>query len=103
VVVSDELGGRHLRKPDPAPFLRALELLGQPATGVVHVGDRPAKDVRGAAAVGMRCVRVTTGEYAHLPDGPDRPWAAVATFPAAARLCLENAAVLAADRGNSPA
>jgi putative hydrolase of the HAD superfamily len=91
VVVSDELGGRHLRKPDPAPFRRALELLGQPASHVVHVGDRPEKDVRGATAVGMRAVRVRTGEYAALPDGPDRPWRTAATFPEAADLCLTGA------------
>ncbi len=88
VVVSDELGGRHLRKPDPAPFRRALDLLGQPAAGVVHVGDRPEKDVRGATAVGMRCIRVTTGEYAALPGGPDLPWRTVPTFAEAADLCL---------------
>ena len=75
VVVSDELEadglrGRALRKPHPAPFRRALDLLGLDAAEVAHVGDRPAKDVAGAAAVGMRCVRVRTGEYAAVPDEP---------------------------------
>ena len=96
VVVSDELGGRHLRKPDPAPFRRALELLGQPAGSVVHVGDRPEKDVRGATAIGMRSIRVTTGEYAALPDGPDRPWRTVPTFAEAADLCLAGTGTTAA-------
>ncbi len=86
VVVSDELGGRHLRKPDPTPFHRALDLLGRAPAGVVHVGDRPGKDVRGAAAAGMRCIRVSTGEYAGVPDGEDRPWRTVATFAEAAEL-----------------
>lgn len=75
VVVSDELGGRAVRKPHPAPFLRALKLLDLPPELVVHVGDRPGKDVAGARAVGMRSIRVHTGEYAGLPDPTDlRPW-----------------------------
>jgi putative hydrolase of the HAD superfamily len=68
VVLSDELGREH-RKPDPAPFRRALELLGGvDASRAVVVGDRPDKDVAGAAAAGMRVVRVLTGEYARVPD-----------------------------------
>jgi putative hydrolase of the HAD superfamily len=34
----------------------------------LFVGDRPDKDVAGAAAAGMACIRVLTGEYAGLPD-----------------------------------
>src|SRR3954453_2736066 len=64
VVVSDELGGRHLRKPHPAAFRAALGRLGAGAGGAVHIGDRPSKDVDGTARVGMRCIRVLTGEYA---------------------------------------
>jgi HAD superfamily hydrolase (TIGR01509 family) len=71
VVVSDRLGGRATRKPHPAPFLEALRRLGVPADDAVHVGDRPAKDCAGAAAVGMRCIRVRTGEYAHVAGGPE--------------------------------
>jgi putative hydrolase of the HAD superfamily len=63
VVFSDELG-RQRRKPDPAPFLAALEMLGVAAGAVVFVGDNPAKDVAGAAALGMTTIRVRTGEYA---------------------------------------
>jgi putative hydrolase of the HAD superfamily len=96
VVVSDELGGRRLRKPHPAPFHRALELLGEPATRVVHVGDRPEKDVRGAACAGMRSIRVTTGEYAALPDGSDLPWRTAPTFAEAADLCLAGTGTTAA-------
>jgi HAD superfamily hydrolase (TIGR01509 family) len=75
VVLSDELGRAH-RKPDPLPFRRALAALGAAADDAVHVGDRPGKDVAGAAGVGMRAVRVLTGEYAGQPDDPDRaaPW-----------------------------
>ena len=103
VVVSDELGGRQLRKPHPAPFLRALELAGADAARTVHVGDRPEKDVRGATAVGLRAVRVLTGEYADRPDGADVPWATVPTFAAAASLCLGDRAAVAAGSGNTRA
>ncbi|MDX6221578.1 MAG: putative hydrolase of the superfamily [Frankiales bacterium] len=82
VVISDEIGGRATRKPSPAPFLRALELCGTSAAETIHIGDRPAKDVAGAAAAGMRCIRVRTGEYADIPDGAGTaaPWATAATF-----------------------
>jgi putative hydrolase of the HAD superfamily len=87
VVVSDELGGRAVRKPSPVPFRRALDLLGKPATAVVHIGDRPAKDVVGAAAAGLRCVRVRTGEYAAAPDDEVPPWREADSFAeAVARL-----------------
>lgn len=92
VVVSDELQaeglrGRALRKPHPAPFRRALEVLGCDAADAVHVGDRPAKDVAGAAAAGMRCIRVRTGEYAGVPDDP-RAWRTAGGFAGAVGLLL---------------
>ena len=88
VVVSDELGGRHLRKPHVAPFRAALDLLGVPADQVIHIGDRLEKDVAGAGAAGMRCIRVTTGEYGHLRPEGRPPWRTVPTFAAAAELAL---------------
>jgi len=72
VVISDELGREH-RKPHPAPFLRALELLGARAASAVHVGDRPEKDVAGPAAAGMSAIRVRTGEYADADPPPGCP------------------------------
>ncbi len=72
IVLSDELG-RERRKPHPAPFRAALAALGVPAEHAVHIGDRPDKDVRGAAAAGMRSIRVRTGEYHGLADDP-APW-----------------------------
>ena len=84
VVVSDDMGGRHLRKPHPAPFRAALARLGSGPAGTVHVGDRPTKDVEGTARVGMRCVRVLTGEYAGVPAAPAaQPWLTVPDFAAA--------------------
>jgi HAD superfamily hydrolase (TIGR01509 family) len=102
VVVSDDLGGRGLRKPHPAAFLRALALLDLPASEVVHVGDRPAKDVAGARGVGMRALRVRTGEYAALPDPADLvPWKWAGTFPAAVELLLP--LLVPSRAGRSPA
>jgi HAD superfamily hydrolase (TIGR01509 family) len=89
VVISDALGGRHLRKPHPAPFHAALARLGCGVEGTVHVGDRPSKDVDGTRRVGMRCVRVLTGEYAGELGGSAsgasgaEPWLTVADFAAA--------------------
>ena len=40
-------------KPHPAIFQRALELLGEPPSLALHVGDRRRQDVEGAQAVGM--------------------------------------------------
>jgi len=78
VVLSDAAGREH-RKPDPRPFRDALALLGVEPQDAVMIGDRPDKDVAGAAAVGMRAVRVRTGEYAARADDP-RTWRRAATF-----------------------
>lgn len=66
-VFSDELG-REFRKPSAVPFRRALTALGCPAEAAVFVGDRPDKDIAGAGALGIRTIRVLTGEYSHVPD-----------------------------------
>lgn len=86
VVLSDELG-RERRKPHPAPFMAALAALGAQPRDVLHVGDRPDKDVRGAAAAGMRAIRVRTGEYAALPDEP-APWRSARDVPEAVSIVL---------------
>lgn len=70
MVFSDELGREH-RKPDPLPFLTALRALDVEPALAVYVGDRPEKDVAGALGIGMRCIRVCTGEYATAPDHPE--------------------------------
>ena len=95
VVFSDEIG-RQFRKPHPAPFLRALDLLGVRAHETVHVGDRPAKDVAGPGAIGMRAVRVRTGEYAGQSGDAagTKPWQ---TFDDAARALTAIAALLAGE------
>jgi putative hydrolase of the HAD superfamily len=49
--VSADVGAR---KPDPEIFRAALDRLGVPAADVWFVGDSWERDVRGAAAAGMR-------------------------------------------------
>jgi FMN phosphatase YigB (HAD superfamily) len=45
-------------KPDPRPFLVALERLALAPEECVHVGDDPVNDVQGAAAAGLRAILV---------------------------------------------
>ena len=72
IMVSDEIG-RQFRKPHPAPFLAALGALGVAPGDAIHVGDRPEKDIAGPHRLGMRAIRVHTGEYADAPDGSPPP------------------------------
>jgi putative hydrolase of the HAD superfamily len=53
-IFSDEIG---VAKPHPRAFASALEGLGVPAQGAVHVGDLRRSDVAGARAAGMGSVR----------------------------------------------
>lgn len=62
---SDEVG---VRKPDPAIFHPVLQRVGVEPAAAVHIGDRPAVDVTGAHAAGMRAIR-----YAGLHDDPGPP------------------------------
>ncbi len=50
---SDEIGRS---KPDPAMFRHVCRELGVEPSGIVHVGDREATDVRGVHALGGRAV-----------------------------------------------
>ena len=65
--------GRSCRKPHPMPFETTLQHLGVDPEDAVMIGDRPSKDIDGAARVGVRAIRVLTGEYATDPDGV-APW-----------------------------
>jgi putative hydrolase of the HAD superfamily len=69
VVVSGDVG---IGKPDPAPFRRALELLGARAEEAVMVGDTPERDVLGARAAGVRAVWLDRHGRA-LPEGFEPP------------------------------
>lgn len=53
-------------KPDPAPFLHALEGLDGTPDRAVHVGDSVAHDVAGARAAGLRSAWV--GRDGEVPD-----------------------------------
>jgi len=50
IVSADEIG---LSKPDPAPFLAALERAGVEPQQALHIGDHPVDDIQGARDVGL--------------------------------------------------
>jgi putative hydrolase of the HAD superfamily len=50
IVLSEEIG---IRKPDPAIFQRAADLLGVPSSACLYVGDSYDSDIVGAKAAGM--------------------------------------------------
>ena len=66
-------------KPDPRPFLVALDRLGLTAGECVHVGDDPITDGEGARAAGMRALvldrkgtRGDAGSIGSLLEVPSR-------------------------------
>jgi FMN phosphatase YigB (HAD superfamily) len=87
VVITDELGGRALRKPHPAGMLRVADTLKVPVEELVMIGDRPAKDVATAVAVRARSIRVRTGEYAEADDDPPATVSVPDLATAASLLC----------------
>jgi HAD superfamily hydrolase (TIGR01549 family) len=71
MAMSDEIG---LWKPDPAFFVRALELMGNPRPAdVAYVGDRLDNDVRPSIAAGMRAVWLRRGPWGVIGDGGTVP------------------------------
>jgi HAD superfamily hydrolase (TIGR01549 family) len=74
VVISGEVG---IGKPDPAIFLRALDLIGVAPEHAVMVGDSWERDILGALSAGMRAVWVSHGR---TPPGVDHR-VTVATGP----------------------
>jgi HAD superfamily hydrolase (TIGR01509 family) len=85
IVITDELGGRTLRKPHPEGLRQAAETLGVHPSELVVIGDRPTRDMAVAAALGARSIRVRTGVHADAPDDP-APTAHAPDLPAAAAL-----------------
>ena len=59
VITFDDTGQR---KPAPAPFRRALELLGLSPQEALLVGDWPDRDMRGAGALGIPTVFARYGD-----------------------------------------
>lgn len=49
-------------KPHPTPFTLALKMLGVLPEAVLFVGDNPARDIRGAKAVGMKTCLARYGQ-----------------------------------------
>ncbi len=45
-----------MRKPQPAIYKRALDILGKPAERILFIDDR-AENAQGAAAAGMKAIR----------------------------------------------
>jgi putative hydrolase of the HAD superfamily len=52
----------HVRKPDPAPFMKAIELLQMKPEEVIMVGDWPERDMAGASGVGIKTVYARYGD-----------------------------------------
>ncbi len=50
IVSADEVG---ISKPDPAPFLAALERAGVEPAHALHIGDHPVDDIQGARESGL--------------------------------------------------
>ncbi|MGZ4390449.1 MAG: HAD family hydrolase, partial [Gaiellaceae bacterium] len=67
-VFSSEIGRR---KPHPAIFQRALELLDADPERTLMVGDRLREDVGGARELGMRTVQALWFVADDNPDGPE--------------------------------
>ncbi len=69
VVTFDDTGER---KPSPAPFVRALSLLGVEPDEALMVGDWPERDMAGAKAVGIRTVFARYGDtFGSVHSGAD--------------------------------
>jgi len=70
LAMSDEMA---VAKPDPAFFIRALELMGDPPPErVAYVGDRVDNDVLPAMAAGLRAIWLRRGPWGviqQLPNG----------------------------------
>jgi putative hydrolase of the HAD superfamily len=65
ILTSAEVGER---KPAPAMFERALELVGSAAADAIHVGDSLEEDVAGARAAGIHPVLVCRDGADPAPD-----------------------------------
>jgi len=53
-------------KPSPIPYQKALDELNATPHNSFYIGDNPVLDFKGAKEVGMRTVRVLTGEFKNI-------------------------------------
>ena len=59
IITSEDFG---VKKPDPKPYRRALEVLGTRPEETLMVGDWPDRDIKGAKGVGMRTAWAKYGD-----------------------------------------
>lgn len=59
VITSEDFG---VRKPDPKPFRRALEVLGTAPEETLMVGDWPERDMAGAKKIGIKAAWAKYGD-----------------------------------------
>lgn len=59
IITSEDFG---VKKPDPKPFRKALEVLGTRPEETLMVGDWPDRDVKGAKAAGIRAAWARYGD-----------------------------------------
>jgi putative hydrolase of the HAD superfamily len=59
VITSEDFG---VKKPDPKPYRRALEVLGTKPSETLMVGDWPDRDIKGANGVGIRTAWARYGD-----------------------------------------
>ena len=72
-VFSSEVG---MRKPHPAIFERALEVLDVAPENALFVGDRLFEDIRGSAELGMTTVQALWYRADEHPDGAEHDYQA---------------------------
>jgi putative hydrolase of the HAD superfamily len=65
IVVSSEVGHA---KPHPAIFAEATARLGLPAGRILHIGDNPEADLRGARDAGLHALQILRSATATGPD-----------------------------------
>lgn len=68
VILTDALGGREFRKPNPLSFEHMERDLGAPGVTFVYVGDNPAKDFVVPNARGWVSIQVRKPGGIHDPD-----------------------------------
>ena len=59
IITSEDFG---VKKPDPKPFRRALEVLGTRPEETLMVGDWPDRDIKGAKGAGIRTAWAKYGD-----------------------------------------
>lgn len=80
-VVYAQQHGTGMGKPEPAPFLEIADRLRVTPSRIVFVGDDETADIRGAAGVGMRTVRVTKWHPASRGTSGDALIASLTELP----------------------